>query len=97
MSPADDSLKVGVQTLRVTLGKHRGRVGVDVRFWFSDKTTGRLRAGLRGVTLPAHAAPWLVQALEQVIEHLRKDGYMQTGVDPLQVRLNPAAYPTQDW
>ena len=97
MIPADDSLAVGKQALRVVLTKHRGRVGVDLRFWFPDKETGKLRAGLRGVTLPAHAAPWVVQALQGVIEQMGKDGYLTPGHDPLHVKIKPSVYPTKDW
>jgi len=97
MSPADSSLLIGKQTLRVVLCSHRGRVNADVRFWYVDKTTEQLRAGLRGLSVPAHALPWLIDSLQGLVDQLQGDGYMTVGDSPSHVRLHPAAYPLKDW
>ena len=97
MSPADTSLSIGKQTLRVVLCSHRGRVNADVRFWYVDKTTQKLRAGLRGLSVPAHALPWLIESLHGLVDQMQGDGFLDVGNSAQHVKLNHAAYSLKDW
>jgi hypothetical protein len=86
---ADSTIITNNQILRVSLGAHRGRVVVNVRYQWLAKD-GRLQPDRRGVTFSACALPDVIEALEAVRQQMVKDGAIDDGNPP---RFNPSVYP----
>jgi hypothetical protein len=82
MSPADSTLAIGNQILKVRLAGHRGRVIVDVRYFYRPKNGGELKAGCRGITLSAAALPEIIKALEAITAQMISDGALDEGSPP---------------
>lgn len=97
MPLASSALEVKGETFQAVLCSHRGRVNADLRWYYTDKETQRLRPGRRGVSVPAHTLPWLIEALQGLVDQAVKDGYLRLGKTATQVGVNPAAYPSRDW
>lgn len=86
---ADSTIIIEDQILKASLGAHRGRVVVNLRYQWLAKD-GRLMPDRRGVTFSAHALPDVINALETVRQQMVKDGALDEGNPP---RFNPSVYP----
>jgi hypothetical protein len=95
MSPADSIIPLnGKYPLKVSLGAHRGRIVVDLRYQYLAKEEGdRLKPTRRGVTINAVALPEILTALNQIHRQMINDGvleYVDEGSPP---KFRPEIYP----
>ena len=94
MSPADSTIALGKHTLKVRLAAHRGRVVLDLRYFYLPPYGGPLKPGRRGVTIPASALPDVLHALEKIKEQMIRDGALTYDGDGIPPKFTPQVYPT---
>lgn len=89
-SPADSTLMFEKLPLKVQLCGHRGRVRVDVRYYYLHPGTNTLRPSPRGVSIPAWALPEILKALEALKAQMVRDGALELTDPP---KFRPDCYP----
>ena len=94
MSPADSTLAIDKRTLKVRLAAQRGRVIVDVRYFYQPSTGGALKPTLRGVTLPASYLHEIILALEQLKAQMISDGALELTGEENHPKFHPQVYPS---
>ena len=87
---AESTIIIGNQLLKASLGAHRGRLTVNLRYqWLAEN--GRLMPDRRGVTFSASAVPDVIKALEMIRRQMITDGAFDEGDPP---HFNPSVYPS---
>lgn len=92
MSPADSTIIIRDQILKVRLAAHRGRVIFDIRFHYQPANGGNLKPGKRGITLPADTLPEIIDALEALKAQLIHDGFMEVTGENRPPKFHPHVY-----
>lgn len=69
------------EPLRVSAGSYRGKVYVDVRYWYFPKDKDRPRPCRRGISLPPFAIPWVIESLQKLLAHMERDGYLESAFE----------------
>ncbi len=88
-------MNIAGEPLRAILCGHRGRVSVDLRWWYQPKDGSRIKPGRRGVSVPASALPAIVCALQGLVRQMEADGYLESGRDAHSPTVHPEVYPRE--
>jgi len=94
MSPADSTILIGKQILKVKLAAHRGRVIFDLRYMYHSADDGQLKPTRRGVTINAEAIHEIITALKALENEMVHDGALEFGRDGEMPKFHPHVYPT---
>lgn len=95
-SPADSTLTIHHQILRVGLYNHRHRIVVDLRYQYLADD-GSIKPSKRGVSISADALPEVIAALEAIRAELVRDGYLEFANEASPPKVHPEVYPSGDW
>ena len=95
-SPADSTLTIYNQILKVTLCNHRQRIVVDLRYQYLA-ADGSIKPGKRGISISADALLEVITALEAIKAELVRDGYLEFAGETNSPKVHPEVYPSGDW
>lgn len=95
-SPADSTLTIYNQILKVTLCNHRNRIVFDLRYQYLADN-GAIKPGKRGISISADALPEVITALEAIKAELVHDGYLEFTSEASPPKIHTEVYPSGDW
>lgn len=88
----DHLVVVNGKPLKVQLCVHRGRLTVDIRRYYLDTETNRLKPTRFGISTPADALPELIDLLKGIQTQLEVDGVLEFPEPGSPPKYNPHLY-----